>query len=158
MDVFRVGIDGATLSDFTLTPYYLFLLGTFLFRLLTLATLAQSAVACSKTDAPGPSPVAPRVSATECRVRAPAADYVSDSSETETTTVLPATYSFKRTMKTGDGLSVLTSLPGGPATLDVKTPTLLDGKEVKRGTSRGVASQAVSVYVVNESVSPRPDC
>ncbi|WP_035566128.1 hypothetical protein [Hymenobacter sp. IS2118] len=74
-------------------------------------------------------------------------------SETETTTALPATYSFKRTMKTGDGLSVLASLPGGPATLDVTTLILLGGKEVKRGTRRGVASQAVSVHVVGEWVS-----
>ena len=127
-------------------------------RLLTLAMLALSASSCSKSDAPGPGPVAPREYAVEYRVSSPnasAADYVSYHNETGATTTLgttalPATYSFKRTMKTGDGLSILASLPAGAPTSEITTLILLDGKEVKKATGRGATAQAVSVYVIGE--------
>lgn len=66
------------------------------------------------------------------------------------TTALPATHSFKRTMKPGDGLSILARLPSGTAASEITTLVLLDGWEVTRATGRGVGAQAVSVYVIGE--------
>lgn len=64
------------------------------------------------------------------------------------TTALPATYSFKCTLKTGDTLSILPSLPGSPASAGMKTFNLFNGKEVKCATGRGVNAQAVRAYVM----------
>ena len=68
-----------------------------------LATRALGATACCRTDAPGPSPAASHEYAVEYRISSPSspADYVSHRNETEAMTALPATYSFKRTLKTG---------------------------------------------------------
>ncbi|OGX87432.1 hypothetical protein BEN47_10920 [Hymenobacter lapidarius] len=65
-------------------------------------------------------------------------------------TPLPATYRFKRTMKQGDNLTILASLSGGTAASEITCAILLDGKEVKKETGRGVNAQAVPVYVIGQ--------
>lgn len=110
---------------------------------------------CSKDDSPTSSglkdyQVEYRVSAT-----APSADYVSYTNESggKTTlglTALPATYSFQRAMKRGDNLTILASLAGGTAASEITCAILLDGREVKKATGRGVAAQAGPVYIIGE--------
>ncbi len=66
--------------------------------------------------------------------------------ETGATTALPATYSFKRTLNNRRALSIFGCL----VSAEIETLILLDGKEVKRATGRGVKAQAVSVCVLAE--------
>ena len=92
-----------------------------------------------------------RVSST----RATSADYVAYVNETGATTTLgtttlPATFTFKRNMKRGDNLSLTATIPGGTASSEVTTSILLDGKEVKKTSGRGIDARAITVYVIGE--------
>lgn len=126
------------------------------YLLLSCATLA-TATSCSKDNSV--TPVAPKEYQVEYKVSsatALASDYVSYDNEGGGTTTLnnvalPASYSFKRTMKQGDHVSILASLPSGsPATSEITATISLDGKVVKSQTSRGSSAQAVPVYVIGE--------
>ena len=118
---------------------------------LTLATAAG----CSKDDA---TPTGPKEYQVEYRVSSPTApvsDYISYDNESGGTTTLnnvplPAIYRFKRTMKRGDHLTLLTSLDGGTAAAEITATILLDGREVKKETGRGADAQAVPVYVIGQ--------
>ncbi|GAA3979651.1 hypothetical protein [Hymenobacter antarcticus] len=78
--------------------------------------------------------------------------YTNESGGTTTlgTTPLPATYRFERTMKQGDNLTILASIGGGTAASEITCAILLDGKEVKKLTGRGVDASAVPVYVIGQ--------
>ena len=128
------------------------------YLLLSCATLSLGTVACSKSDEPqattyaGPKDyqVEYRVSSTEA-----SADYVAYGNETGATTTLattalPKTFTFKRNMKRADYLTLTTSIAGGTSASEVTSVILLDGKEVKRMTSRGAGSSAIAVYVIGE--------
>ena len=65
-------------------------------------------------------------------------------------TPLPASYRFKRTMKQGDNLTILASVSGGTAASEITCAILLDGKEVKKETGRGVNAQAVPAWVIGQ--------
>ena len=125
------------------------------YLLLSCATLATAA-SCSKTNEV--TPIAPKEYQVEYRVSsatAPAADYVSYENETAGTTVLnnvplPASYSFKRTMKQGDHLNILANVKGGTAASEITATILLDGKEVAREVGRGTTAQAVPTYVIGQ--------
>lgn len=128
------------------------------YKFLTLAALALSAASCSKSDAPQPAPTAgPKDYQVEYRITStePAADYVAYANETGAsttlgTTPLPKTFTFKRNMKRGDNLTLSATVPGGTAATEVTTAILLDGKEVKKTTTRGTGQLAVAVYVIGE--------
>ena len=124
------------------------------YLLFTCATLA-TASGCSKDKDASPSgPKEYQVQYKITSPTAPEADYVSYDNESGGSTTLsdvplPATYSFKRTMKSGDHLTVLASLPSGsPATSEITVAILLDGREVKTETGRGNNAQAVPVYII----------
>ena len=124
------------------------------YLLLSTITLACAA-SCSKDDA---TPAGPREYHVEYRISsttAPTSDYISYDNESGGTTTLnnvplPATYRFKRTMKQGDHLSLLASLDGGTAALEITASILLDGREVKKETGRGADAQVVPVYVIGQ--------
>lgn len=127
--------------------------------LLTCATLSLGTTACSKSDDPQATPtVAPKDYQVEYRISsttAASADYVAYGNETGATTTLgttalPKTFTFKRNMKLGDNLTLSASLPAGTAASEVTTAILLDGKEVKKTTTRGAGTLAVAVYVIGE--------
>ena len=120
--------------------------------LLSCAALATS---CSKDNDATPS--GPKEYQVEYKVTSNAleSDYISYTNEsggntTLATTALPASYKFKRTMKQGDNLTILASIDGGTAASEITCAILLDGREVKKATGRGVDAQAVPVYVVGE--------
>ena len=122
------------------------------YLLLSCAALTTS---CSKDNDALPS--GPKEYQVEYKVtsNAPASDYVSYTNEsggttTLGTTALPATYRFKRTMKQGDNLTILASIDGGTAASEITCAILLDGKEVKKETGRGIDAQAVPVYVIGQ--------
>ena len=122
------------------------------YLLLSCAALATS---CSKDNDATPS--GPKEYQVEYKVisNVPASNYVSYTNEsggttTLGTTALPATYRFKRTMKQGDNLTILASIDGGTAVSEITCAILLDGKEVKKETGRGVDAQAVPVYVIGQ--------
>ena len=124
------------------------------YLLLSCAALA-TASGCSKDNAAMPS--GPKEYQVEYKVTSTAveSDYVSYTNEsggttTHGTTALPATYRFKRTMKQGDNLTIMASIDGGTAALEITCAILLDGKEVKKETGRGVDAQAVPVYVIGQ--------
>ncbi len=123
------------------------------YLLLSCAALT-AASGCSKDDA---TPTGPKEYQVEYRVTSntPVSDYLSYTNESggNTTlgaTPLPATYRFKRTMKQGDNLTILASIDGGTAASEITCAILLDGKEVKKETGRGVDAQAVPVYVIGQ--------
>jgi hypothetical protein len=120
-----------------------------------LLSCAALTTGCSKDNDATPS--GPKEYQVEYKVtsNAPASDYVSYTNEsggttTLGTTALPATYRFKRTMKQGDNLTILASIDGGTASSEITCAILLDGKEVKKETGRGIDAQAVPVYVIGE--------
>ena len=122
------------------------------YLLLSCAALATS---CSKDNDATPS--GPKEYQVEYKVisNVPASNYVSYTNEsggttTLGTTALPATYRFKRSMKQGDNLTILASIDGGTAVSEITCAILLDGKEVKKETGRGVDAQAVPVYVIGQ--------
>jgi|GEM_PF-7119098 hypothetical protein len=53
-------------------------------------------------------------------------------------------------MKQGDNVNILASTDGGAAASKITCSFLLDGKEVKRETKRGVGAQAVPVWVIGQ--------
>ena len=122
------------------------------YLLLNCAALAKTS-SCTKEDE---TPTGPKEYQVEDRISsatAPMSDYISyDNESGGTTTVnnvpLPASYSFKRTMKRGDHLLLLASLAGGTATSEITATILLGGQEVKKETGRGTNAQAVPVYVL----------
>ncbi|MDF7815320.1 hypothetical protein [Hymenobacter sp. YC55] len=129
------------------------------FLLLSCATLALSTTGCSKDDEDQATPaVGPKDYLVEYRVSSTtntSADYVAYGNETGAnttlaTTALPQTFTFKRNMKRGDNLTVSASVPAGPASSEITTSILLDGKEVKKTTARGSGTLAVAVYVIGE--------
>lgn len=130
------------------------------YLLFTCAALSLTATSCSKNEDPAPAsaPDVPREYQVEYRVSSAtdlAADYVAYDNETGGTTtlgtvVLPATYSFKRTMKKGDHLRLLASIPGGTASSEVTVSIWLDGKQVKQDVGRGSKARAVPVYIIGE--------
>lgn len=124
--------------------------------LLTVAVLA-SATSCSKEkDATPAGPkeyqVAYRISSSTLAQ----SDFVSYTNDAGGTTILnnvalPASYSFKRTMKQGDHVNVAASISSGaPAASDITASILLDGKEVKKETSWGAGAQVAPTYVIGE--------
>ena len=122
------------------------------YLLLSCGVLATS---CSKDNDVTPS--GPKEYQVEYKVtsNAPASDYLSYTNESGGTTTLnntplPASYRFKRTMKQGDNLTILASIDGGTTASEITCFILLDGKEVKKETGRGVDAQAVPVYVIGE--------
>ena len=124
------------------------------YLLLSCAALA-TASGCSKDNDATPSE--PREYQVEYKVTSNAveSDYVSYTNESGGTTTLgatplPASYKFKRTMKRGDNLTILASIAGGTAASDITCAILLDGKEVKKETGRGVNAQAVPVWVIGQ--------
>ncbi|MCC2548516.1 hypothetical protein LJY25_18860 [Hymenobacter sp. BT175] len=124
----------------------------FAYLLLSCASLATS---CSKDNDATPS--GPKEYQVEYKVtsNAPTSDYLSYTNEsggntTLSNTPLPVSYKFKRTMKQGDNLTILASIDGGTAASEITCAILLDGKEVKKATGRGVDAQAVPVYVIGE--------
>ncbi|TGE14973.1 hypothetical protein [Hymenobacter elongatus] len=125
------------------------------YLLMSCAALA-TAPGCSKdNDAAPTSPKEYQVQYKVTSVNAAVSDYISyDNESGGTTTVnnvpLPASYSFKRTMKQGDHLSILASIDGGTPASEITVAILLDGKEVKKETGRGIDAQAVPVYVIGQ--------
>lgn len=124
------------------------------YLLLSCAALA-TASGCSKNEDATPS--GPKEYQVEYKVTSNAveSDYVSYTNEsggttTLGTTLLPASYKFKRTMKQGDNLTILASVSGGTAVSEITCVILLDGKEVKKETGQGVNAQAVPVYVIGQ--------
>lgn len=122
------------------------------YLLLSCAALATS---CSKDNDAAPS--GPKEYQVEYKVtsNAPASNYLSYTNEsggstTLSNTPLPVSYKFKRNMKQGDNLTILASIDGGTAASEITCSILLDGKEVKKETGRGVDAQAVPVYVIGE--------
>ena len=122
------------------------------YLLLSCAALVAS---CSKDNDATPS--GPKEYQVEYKVtsNAPTSDYLSYTNEsggntTLSNTPLPVSYKLKRTMKQGDNLTILASIAGGTAASEITCVILLDGKEVKKATGRGVDAQAVPVYVVGE--------
>ena len=115
-----------------------------------------TAPSCSKdNDATPKGPKEYQVQYNVTSVNAAVSDYISYDNESGGTTninnvPLPAIYSFKRTMKQGDPLSVLASIDGGTSASEITVAILLDGREVKKETGRGVDAQAVPVYVIGE--------
>ena len=68
---------------------------------------------------------------------------------TLTTLALPGSVTFKRTMKAGDHVSFLASLPStSAANSDITGVILLNGQQVATGTGRGVEATANVVYVI----------
>jgi len=129
------------------------------YLLLSCATLSLGTVACSNDNAPQPTPTqGPKDYQVEYRVTSTtdaSADYVAYANETGATTTLattalPKTFTFKRNMKLGDNLSLVATIPGGTASSEVTTTILLDGKEVKKASGRGVDARAITVYVIGE--------
>ncbi len=114
---------------------------------------------CSKSGDPTPMPVPTAGSyQVEYRVSSATANeatYFAYTNETGgtttlTTQTLPGSVTFKRTMKTGDHVSFLASLPSNsPATSDITGVILLNGKQVATDTGRGVGAQANVVYVIH---------
>jgi hypothetical protein len=127
----------------------------FAYLLLSCAALA-TAPSCSKDNDVVPTgPKEYQVQYKVTSANAAVSDYISYDNESGGTTTLsnvplPANYSFKRTMKQGDHLSMLASLDGGTTASEITVSILLDGKEVKKETGRGVDAQAVPVYVIGE--------
>lgn len=125
----------------------------FLFGLL----LTASVVSCSKDDDSTPA-TGSKEYQVEYKVTSSTnaqADGIIYANETGGNTqlsnvVLPKTYSFKRTMKQGDALSILADIDGGTANSEITASIMLDGKEVKKETGRGESAQAVPVYVIGE--------
>lgn len=122
------------------------------YLLLSCAALVTS---CSKDNDATPS--SPKEYQVEYKVtsNAPTSDYLSYTNEsggntTLSNTPLPVSYKFKRTMKQGDNLTILASIDGGTAASEITCAILLDGREVKKETGRGVDAQAVPVYVIGE--------
>lgn len=130
--------------------------------LLSCAALVFSATSCSKDSDPQPNvmPTGPREYAVEYRVSSSNAqastEYLAYINQTGGTTTLsslvtlPATYSFKRTMGVGSGLSVSATLADASATGDLKLQILLDGKVVSESSSKGANSSGVAVYVIGQ--------
>lgn len=114
---------------------------------------------CSKTNDPIPTPVAAGASyQVEYRVSSPTATtatYFAYTNETGGTTTLatlalPGSVTFKRTMKTGDHVDFLASLPSSSAAnSEITGVILLDGQQVATGTGRGAEAQANVVYVIH---------
>ncbi|GAA4031394.1 hypothetical protein GCM10022409_14520 [Hymenobacter glaciei] len=127
----------------------------FAYLLLSCAALT-TASSCSKEKEVAPT--GPKEYQVEYKVtsNASVADYLSYDNESGGSTTLsnvalPATYSFKRTMKLGDHVGILASLPSGsPATSEITASISLDGKEVKKETGRGSSAQAVPVWVIGQ--------
>ncbi|WP_208133329.1 MULTISPECIES: hypothetical protein [unclassified Hymenobacter] len=121
--------------------------------LLSCATLTTAS--CSKENA---APSGPKEYQLEDRVTsttAPESDYLSYDNESGGTTALnhvplPATYHFKYPRKPGDQLSLLASLDGGEAAAEITASILLDGRAVKKETSRSANAPAVPVYVIGQ--------
>ena len=65
-------------------------------------------------------------------------------------TKLPVSYEYMRNMKMTTGTVVSTSLPEGTAASEVTVTILLDGKQVKQVTGRGVQASASTAYVIGE--------
>lgn len=124
----------------------------FLLSGLALAT----APGCSKKN--DPDVKAPREYQVEYRVSSPTvrtADAVNYTNDTGGTSMLnnvslPATFTFKRTMKQSDNLVILAGIHGGTATSEITASILLDGVEVKKETGRGTDAQAVPVYIIGQ--------
>ncbi|UYZ60723.1 hypothetical protein [Hymenobacter latericus] len=125
-------------------------------RLLIGSVCLAVAVGCSKESST--KPAGPKEYQVEYRISSPSAakaDFVLYGNEsggrTQLTSVaLPATYSFKRTMKYGDAVNVLASLNTNSATAEITAVILLDGQEKKRETGRGVNAQANTVFVIGQ--------
>ena len=129
--------------------------------LTTLAALATALLSgCSKTNDPMPvasTASAPKSYQVEYRVSSTTskeATYFAYTNETGgtttlTTLALPATLTFKRTMKLGDHVSFLAELPStSPATAEITGVILLDGQQVVTDTGRGAGAVANVVYVI----------
>lgn len=122
--------------------------------LLSCAALT-TATSCAKNDATPAGPAEYEVEYRISSTTAPQSDYLSYDNESGGTTTLsnvplPATYRFKRTLKRGDHFSLLASLAGGTAASEITAAILLDGREVKKETGRGVDAQAAPVYVMGQ--------
>lgn len=129
----------------------------FAYLLLSCAALT-TATSCSKDKDATPSATGPKEYQVEYKVTSntPMSDYIIYKNETggETTlsnVTLPVTYSFKRTMKLADALTISASLPSGlPNTSEITTSISLDGREVKKETSRGISPSSISVWVIGQ--------
>lgn len=133
------------------------------FLLAALATISTSFLGgCSKSGEPMPATTPAPISGTasyqvEYRVSSTTnanATYFAYTNETGgtttlTTQALPGTVTFRRTMKAGDHVSFLASLPStSAANSDITGVILLNGQPVATGTGRGTEAAANVVYVV----------
>ncbi|KUG07270.1 MmpS family transport accessory protein [Solirubrum puertoriconensis] len=115
-----------------------------------------AAAGCAKED--NSKPTGPKEYQVEYRISSPSAttaNFVLYGNETGGNTqlsnvALPATYTFKRTMKYGDAVNVLANLNTNSATAEITTVILLDGQEKKRETGRGNNAQANTVFVIGQ--------
>lgn len=131
-----------------------------IFSLAVMATICTSLMSgCGKSGNPTPTPTSAAASyQVEYRVSsttATNATYFAYTNETGgtttlTTLTLPGSVAFKRTMKTGDHVDFLASLPNSSAaTSDITGVILLNGQQVAAGTGRGAGAQANIVYVIH---------
>ncbi|MET4073648.1 hypothetical protein [Hymenobacter sp. UYCo722] len=129
------------------------------FLLSAMAAIGMSLMSgCSKGDEPTPAPVSTETSyQVEYRVSSTTntnATYFAYTNETGGTTTLatqalPGSVTFRRTMKRGDNVNFLISLPStSAANSDISGVILLNGQQVAAATGRGVEASATVVYVI----------
>lgn len=130
------------------------------FKLSCLALLLGAASCSKSNDTPAPSAreytVEYRVNATGTSTASVVAYADQTGNLTQLTSVtLPVTYTFKRTMKTGDGLNIVASVAAPTVATTITATILLDGKAVQTqtgssagGGTTGTSATANIVYVL----------
>lgn len=125
----------------------------FAYALLTGLTLAFAG--CKKDDDDN-TPSGPREREVEYRVTSPNTGVTADITYTNETgafttedpATLPKTYKFKRTLKSGDGISCSVTLNSSASNNEATVTILLDGQQVATQTGRGGVAYVSLVHVI----------